>query len=147
MFCIGDVFKNNSSMGHYWAIISITGDAVLLVNWSSYKREKEKTCILSEGDHPAIEHNSNVMYKNAQAFDFDKLKCLLREQSFKKQISLKFDVLNKIRCGAIRSTNLNFRLKSKFRMDLERNCTINCTIAPTLEKKCSPQKRISRAWN
>lgn len=66
----GDVFRfAGGADDHFWLIISdpsLDPLNVLVVNITTWRADKEQTCLVNPGDHPAIRHNSCVYYRGSR---------------------------------------------------------------------------------
>lgn len=84
----------------------IDPDAVLIVNLTSFREDKDQACILNSGDHPFVKHQTCVNYQDAKIVKTSDLEMLLHNGKIKPHASLKADVLARIRDGAMRSTRI-----------------------------------------
>jgi hypothetical protein len=61
----GDTFIRGDADQHLWVVVSdpaVDSANVLIVNLTSLDARKEKVCILREGDHPWVHHDTCVNY-------------------------------------------------------------------------------------
>ena len=66
----GDVFRFvGGDDDHLWLVISdpsLDSANVLLVNITTWRADKEQTCLVNPGDHSAIKHNSCIYYRGSR---------------------------------------------------------------------------------
>ncbi len=76
----GDAFRfAQGEDGHLWIVVSdprIDSARVLLVNVTTWRPDKDQTCLLNPGDHPAIEHNSVIHYAGSRVHSDEQLNFL-----------------------------------------------------------------------
>lgn len=67
----GDTFRFRSGDPHLWIVISDPAkdaDKVLIVNVTSWRGDKDQTCLVGPGDHPLIEHNSCINFRGSRVY-------------------------------------------------------------------------------
>jgi hypothetical protein len=94
---------------HLWMIISeVSGDSdqVFVVNFSSWSRRHDQSCIVNAGDHPFVHHRTIENYPEAELTSVGKLRRLLSVGALELRQPLSEALLNRIRAGAGVSTRL-----------------------------------------
>jgi hypothetical protein len=120
MASIGDSFLLGAG-GHLWIIITQISAArtFVMVNVTSLDDEIEDTsCILREGDHRWITHDSVVTYKDAREWSCDGnggYDLCLAQQRIVPHDRVSADVLRRIQEGALASEFT----KNKFRSEIQ----------------------------
>lgn len=105
----GDTFRFRSGDEHLWMVISDPGvdsSKALLVNCTTWRADKEQTCLLNPGDHPAIEHNSVVYYAGSRVHSLVHLHYLLNNDKIVLHDPLSAQVLTRVREGAASSKQI-----------------------------------------
>lgn len=67
----GDTFKLVNKDIHLWMVISDPEQdphRVLLVNFTTWTPRQDPACVLQEGDHPFIHHETCVNYADARIY-------------------------------------------------------------------------------
>lgn len=65
----GEAFRFASGDDHWWIVISDPAkdpDNVLIVNMTSFRQDKDQSCLLNPGDHEIVEHNSVIFYADSR---------------------------------------------------------------------------------
>jgi hypothetical protein len=76
----GDCFRFAEKESHLWIVLSDPfqePDRVLVVNVTTLKAHKDKTCVLNANAHPEITHDSCVNYAKARVYPAAQLNSLL----------------------------------------------------------------------
>jgi hypothetical protein len=105
----GDTFRFVEHEDHLWIVLSDPhqdADHVLLVNVTSWRRDKDQACLLSAGEHPFVVHNSCVNYEDAQVCAYVHLLDLLNRGRIVVQDALRPEILKHIRDCAADSTRM-----------------------------------------
>jgi len=93
--------RDTSVDSHLWAIISDptqSGD-VLIVNFTSWRQDKDQACILNVSDHPYISRTTCVNYREAKRVEAAKLDKLLNSGQMQLNMPLGSEVLERIRAA------------------------------------------------
>lgn len=99
----GDVFRFRHGDDHLWMVISdptIDDSLVLLVNLTSWRADKDQSCRLNPGDHPAVHHNSVIYYDGSRVHSDAHLNWLLNSGKIVLDVPLSPELLQRIREGA-----------------------------------------------
>ncbi|MEX2119929.1 MAG: hypothetical protein WD847_10080 [Pirellulales bacterium] len=102
----GDTFRFIIGDDHLWMIISDPGldkSKVLLVNLTTWRADKEQTCLVNPGDHPSVQHNSCIYYRGSRVHSDAHLNSMLNLGRIVLQDPLADSLLARIREGAARS--------------------------------------------
>lgn len=84
---------------HLWIVISKTDaaqDTVVIVNLTSYRDDKDLTCVITPGEHPRVSRKSLVMYSGARLAPRDKLNEGLRVGIILPQSQITENLLDRI---------------------------------------------------
>lgn len=111
---VGRVFRQTKYSRHVYVIIAELPTEKLMGNWSSYKRGKDTTCLLVPSDHPAIHHDSVMMYQYAKPIDNHTLLKLIHEGEFIPEGDISEDVLKRIQKGFFASPYTENHLKNRY---------------------------------
>ena len=87
---------------HLWMVISdpsIDGRCVI-VNFTSWRIDKEQACVLDKGDHPYIKKKTCVNFKDAKNVREEDLDSLVAAHGLKHHDPLGPDLLERIRKAA-----------------------------------------------
>lgn len=100
----GDTFLTASKgiRDHLWFIISdpaLDELNVLFVNLTTWKTEKDESCILDRGDHPFITHKSIINYADARVTSIANLAKLHELNQIYRKEPLSPAILARIRQG------------------------------------------------
>jgi hypothetical protein len=115
-FKTGDTFIHVGSewlQSHLWAVISDTEqapDQVVIVNLTSYRDDKDQSCILDIDDHPFITRKTLISYRDAKLQETADLAKL--SHNFTQRDPLSVATLDKIREGAKKSRFLPERVRN-----------------------------------
>jgi len=106
----GDTFRFlNGEDPHLWMVISdpeLDANEVLIVNVTSWRADKEQTCLLGPGDHPAIAHNSCIFYKGSRVHSHSHLNWLYNSGKIVLVEPLSASLLKRVREGAAGSVRM-----------------------------------------
>jgi len=107
----GYTFKFHGSRDdHLWVVISdplIDADqAVVIVSFTSYREDKDQTCILQPGEHPFIRKRTIVYYEDAREVPNAHLEGLAATGMLVRQDDVAPQLLAKIRQGAAESKRI-----------------------------------------
>lgn len=97
---------------HLWVIISDPEqdpDHVLLVNFTSWRKGVDESCVVEPGDHPFFEHKSVVNYHDAVEREKQELQAALDVTRLEMREPLSPQLLERIRAGAAVSEHLEYR--------------------------------------
>lgn len=100
----GDAFMTVSKgiRDHLWIIVSdptLDKRNVFIVNVTSWKPEKDESCILEEGDHPFITHKSIISYADARITSVANLSAVYELNQIYLQQPVSAPILARIRQG------------------------------------------------
>lgn len=103
----GDTYQPDAPGAHLWVILTDVnreGNVVTasVTTWRENKRNDE-SCLLDRGDHPSIMHKSFVAYFDAAFRPLSQLEWPVRAGLFKQRESVRLEILDRMRAGAIRS--------------------------------------------
>ena len=84
---------------HMWMVISdpAQSDDVLIVNFTSWRADKDQACILDRGDHPYISRKTCINFKDAKVCKAENLDKLIDAGQMKSLEPLSTDILRRIR--------------------------------------------------
>lgn len=84
---------------HLWMVISdpSQNDKCVLVNLTSWRADKDQSCVLKRGDHPNISRDSCVNYRRSKCEKVEDLQSFIDSGRIKKLAPLAVEVLKKIR--------------------------------------------------
>jgi hypothetical protein len=92
---------------HLHIVISPPIDGkVLLVNVTTPKYDSDLTCVLRDGDHPFLTHDSVINYGDATASEVELLKLSVRTKLFTPKDPVSGELLKRIQAGALISPAL-----------------------------------------
>lgn len=112
MFRQGDAFRIPSSdhdTKHLYIIISdpeINYEDIVIVPLTTREDWVEETCVLYDGDHPAIKHETCVDYRRAKILSAIELDDALRKQQIRKLAPISSETLERILSGAKETRSL-----------------------------------------
>lgn len=110
----GRVFRQVKELRHMYVIIGVLPMECLMANWSSARDDKDATCLLVPADHPAIHHDSVMMYQRAKTYSVEALQALLRDGELIPAEDVSDDVLRRIQSGFFASPNTKKYLKKRY---------------------------------
>lgn len=105
----GDTFRFRSKETHLWMVISdpeADSSRVLIVNMTTFRPDKEQTCLLNPGDHECVEHNSCINYAESRVYSNAHLDDPLARDRIVLYSELRSEILAMVREGAARSTRM-----------------------------------------
>lgn len=111
MLAAGDTFFDGE---HLWVVISDPrqdAEKVVLANLTSWKSNKDQSCVLQPGDHPFITKQTCVAYRYARAEKLSLLLERIKDGGLEPREKMMPDVLNRIRRGAMESKFAAFELQ------------------------------------
>ena len=95
---------------HLWVVISDplldAAQPVVIVSLTSYRDDKDQTCILQPGEHPFIVKPTLVYYEDAREIPNAHLEGLANEGKLVRQDNVTPQLLGKIRKGAAESKRI-----------------------------------------
>jgi len=101
------VFCDSIPDDHLWVVISDPQanptDPVVIVNLTTYRSDKDCTCILEPGDHAFVRHRTVVHYGGAYAVPTGRLDEMRSLGELEPQPPLSPALLGRVRDGAGRS--------------------------------------------
>lgn len=116
-FSAGDTFENKSARStpiHLWAVISDTQqsvDEIVIVNFTSWRENGDKSCLLDKGDHPYIHHQTYINYRDAYVVTLAKLEELESKGLITRNETLKSSILARVREGAMVSPFAKLKIR------------------------------------
>src|SRR5437660_5220934 len=106
----GSVFTFAIKEAHHWVILSdprANPDAVLIVHLTSWRKDKEQTCIIEKGEHECIVERCCVYYEGATITTLRDLFNAKDGGVLKlERLLMPADVLKRIREGVVLSDNV-----------------------------------------
>jgi len=74
---------------HLWIVISLPDEtgALVLVNFTTWKENKDQSCVVEPGDHPFIKNKTVVAYKNAWVCTAGEQNAFLRSAQQREDVS------------------------------------------------------------
>lgn len=110
----GRVFRQAAGLRHMYVIIGALPLERLMANWSTARDDKDATCLLVPADHPAIHHDSVMMYQHAKTYSVQTLQALLRDGELIPADDVSDDVLRRIQSGFFASPLTKKYLKKRY---------------------------------
>ena len=116
-FSAGDTFVNQSAPHtptHLWAVISDiqqSVDEIVIVNFTSWRQDKDESCLLDKGDHPHIQHKTYISYRDAHVVTLAKLEELESQSLITRKETLDSDILTRVREGAMVSPFAKLKIR------------------------------------
>jgi hypothetical protein len=114
----GDTFLGGGEVhgeDHLWLVINdpaAHSGVALIVNVSTLRPHAETTCLVRQGDHPFIHHESYVRYGSARRARAADLKKLVKAGRLKPHQAASAALLQKVRAGAKASPLLAGELRA-----------------------------------
>ena len=103
----GDTFRipqpGTSLDSHLWIVISdpaLDPDQVLIVNFTTRRKDSDVACILQAGEHPFVQHETCVNYGQAKVVSVAQIEALLRKGLLSHHAAVSTKLLKRIRDGA-----------------------------------------------
>lgn len=103
------LYVNNPGLqydSHLWVIISdpdIDPHSVLIVNFTSWRADKDQACVVDKDDHPYIHHRTCVNYAGSKVQSVDDLGRLVKAGTVSHREPASEELLRRMRDGAIES--------------------------------------------
>lgn len=116
-FSAGDTFVNESATNlptHLWAVITDiqqSVDKIVIVNFTSLREDGDRSCLLDEGDHPFIQHQTYISYRDACFVTLAKLEELESQGLITRKEPLGIDILARVREGAMVSPFAKLKIR------------------------------------
>ena len=88
---------------HLWIVVSDPRqdpDAVLVVNLTSWREDKDDSCLLGPGDHPFVAHKSCISYRGGNLTTIATIEHALQAGVLQIHDPVSAEVLARIRAGA-----------------------------------------------
>jgi hypothetical protein len=94
---------------HCWMVISdpTQGDECVIVNFTSWRADKDQACVVETGEHAYIVHKTLVNFKEAKRIPIHSLEILIASKHLKSHDRLSPELLNKIR-AAVPQSRMNW---------------------------------------
>ena len=105
----GDTFRFRSGEHHLWMVISDPDkdpESVLVVNLTTWRADKDQSCLLGPSDHELIEHNSCIHYRGSRVYPNRHLDWLFTSDRIVMHAPLSPHVLQLVREGAATSPTM-----------------------------------------
>jgi hypothetical protein len=110
----GDTFRipqpGTSLDSHLWVVISdpvVDAERVLIVNFTTRRKDSDPACILQAGEHPFVHHETCVNYAGAKVVSRAQIQILLQRGLLSSHTSLSVNLLKRIRDGAAASERMS----------------------------------------
>lgn len=116
---IGDAFLAGApgETLHLWIAVAESGEGSLICfNVTTYRPERDTSCVVDSDDHPWVKHKSMINY--AQGIEIPKDHADL-EAHFQFKECASGALVRKIRLGAVRSNQTKTRFKVEVRRALD----------------------------
>jgi hypothetical protein len=95
---------------HLWVVISdpvVDAERVLIVNFTTRRKDSDPACILQAGEHPFVHHETCVNYAGAKVVSRAQIQILLQRGLLSSHTSLSVNLLKRIRDGAAASERMS----------------------------------------
>lgn len=120
---VGDTFLSPSpsspDIRHLYVVITaVRGGRFAVVNITSQSPEKEQTCILQQGDHPFLRHESVVNYGDARFFEQHLVQHATAAGLIAPQERIDAKLLERIQKGALASLHTELGIQAAVRVEL-----------------------------
>ena len=109
----GDTFiieqPGTSLDSHLWMVISdpnVDPHEVVLLNFTTWRADKDQACIVEVGDHAFIRHRTCVNYGGAKVVSAAAIQSLVTNGRIAPRQPLSTDLLERIRNGAAESRSM-----------------------------------------
>jgi hypothetical protein len=101
----GDTLKAVQQVGasidsHLWMVISdpaVDAEHVVIVNFTSWRQDKDQACIVEPSEHPFLHHRSCVNFAGAKTVRAADLNLLVQRGQLTPHVPLSPSLLDKIR--------------------------------------------------
>jgi hypothetical protein len=123
-FTAGDTFlltRGTGDVSHLWVILwgpAGSADAFLAVYLTTLRSHSDRTCLLSVGDHPFIQHDTAVAYNAAVRWTEAALQQQRADGILKVRAPMAQHVLDRIRQGFLESPRTPNAFVEMARVDL-----------------------------
>jgi hypothetical protein len=104
----GDCFRGKSTDRHLQVVLAGATDRhIVCVNATSFgsQLDGDRSCVLRKGDHPAIVHDSCIVYERARLVSIADIQRGLRVGLLETLAKLQPEILARIVAGALESEN------------------------------------------
>ena len=116
MIKAGDSFRvpepGTSLDSHLWVVISdpaADSERVLIVNFTTRRKDSDPACILQAGEHPFVRHETCVNYAGAKVVSEAQIRTLVQKGLLSSHAALSAALLERIRDGAAASERMSLR--------------------------------------
>ena len=94
---------------HLWMVISdpAQGDECVIVNFTSWRADKDQACIVEPGEHPYVSKKTCVNFKDAKKCKTGDLDTLVASKKLEHAAPLSVELLAKIR-SAVPESRMNW---------------------------------------
>lgn len=110
----GDTFRipepGTSLDSHLWVVISdpaVDPARLLIVNFTTRRKDSDPACILQAGEHPFVHHETCVNYGGAKVVSVAQIQTLLQKGLLSSHAALSDVLLKRIRDGAAASERMS----------------------------------------
>ncbi|MBN1809990.1 MAG: hypothetical protein JW909_13055 [Planctomycetes bacterium] len=113
----GDAFRFTRGKGddHLWLILTDPARdsdcRTVIVNITTYRAEKDHSCLLDVGDHPFIRHRTCIAYDYARIIKANRLEKLETDGIIHFEQPFSADVLRRIMAGAVSTRKMPIRVQ------------------------------------
>ena len=106
---VGDAFYPITPviMEHLWIVVTAPASGngkIVMVNVTSHRAGSDEACVLQDGDHPFIQHQSTIAYQHAQIADAAALDMFVAKGYLQMRARVTGGLLHRIQNGALAST-------------------------------------------
>jgi hypothetical protein len=103
--------RPGNKIPHCWFVIAEKPDGqCLIVNMTTLSHLCDKTVILHKDEHPEVDHDSIILYSDAQITTFDTLDILVSRGAASRKQPCSAELLKKIQDGVIKSSETKIRI-------------------------------------
>ncbi len=91
---------------HLWIVLSkpeLDSTHILIANLTSWRADKDQTCVLDLGDHPYIKKKTCVNYADSKIVSQENIAKLFEADLVEKDTPVEIPLLQRIREGAMQS--------------------------------------------
>jgi len=110
----GDTFRipapGTSLDSHLWVVISdpaVSAERVLIVNFTTRRKDSDPACVLQAGEHPFVHHPTCVNYAGAKIVSVAQIQTLLQKGLLSGHTAISAALLKRIRDGAAASERMS----------------------------------------
>ena len=98
---VGDTFR----IEHLWVVVShpTADDEVVIANFTTLRGNCDDACVVRPGEHPAIDHDSIVAYRQARLVSRSTLEGAIASGTFRAMTPVSADLLKRIQHGMLAS--------------------------------------------